>query len=355
MVKNNMARATRREFLKAVGTGLVLGPLGGSFLGLETVGRAGTAPALSISDRAKALPLQPPAKSRLIIARHEKFLGGDGKVNGGLIGKALDDGLMRLSGIKSPDKAWASLFKPDDVVGLKLNCLAKRAFSPHVELVESIIRGLKLAGVREGNIIIFDRTSKELREAGFTISKGGGLKCFGTDELSGGGYESRPEVVGRVGSCFSRVISGLCTAIVNVPVLKDHDLAGVSVAMKNFYGVIHNPNKYHDNNCDPYVAELYSHPYIRGKVRLTICDALVAQCNGGPAYKAQWAWRYNGVLLGTDPVAMDSVGANIIEEKRREMGLPSLEQAGRKPKYIQTAASLGLGFDDPSAIQVIET
>ncbi len=339
---NNMAKTTRREFLKTLGTGLavpILGGLGGStFAGMATSWAA-----------------PPSNKSRLVVARHEKFLGGDGKVNRELLGKALDDGLMRLTGMSAPAKAWASLFRPEDVVGLKLNCLTKKAFSPHVGLVEAIVSGLRLAGIKEGNIIIFDRTSRELREAGFTISKGGGLKCFGTDELSGGGYEPKPEVVGRVGSCFSKIVSSLCTAIINVPVLKDHDLAGVSVAMKNFYGVIHNPNKYHDNNCDPYIAELYSHHYIRDKVRLTICDALIAQCNGGPAYKAQWAWPYSGILIGMDPVAMDKIGADIIEEKRKEMGLPSLEQAGRKPKYIQTAAGLGLGLDDPSRIQIIET
>lgn len=350
-----LTKATRREFIKALGKGLVLpalGGLGSSALGLDGSGERGSFG--SPDPKRQASPPKADA-STLIVARHEKFLGANGKVNGELVGKALDDGLMRLTGVKSTAEAWASLFKPEDVVGLKLNCLAKKAFSPHVELVEAIISGLRLAGVKEGNIIIFDRTSRELKEAGFTISKGGGLKCFGTDELSGGGYESRPAVVGRVGSCFSKIVSSLCTAIINVPVLKDHDLAGVSVSMKNFFGVIHNPNKYHDNNCDPYVAELYSHPSIKGKARLTICDALVAQCNGGPAYKAQWAWSYNGILLGTDPVAMDRIGADIIEEKRKEMGLPSLEQSGRNPKYIKTAASLGLGVDDPSMIQIIET
>jgi uncharacterized protein (DUF362 family) len=343
-----VAKSTRREFLKAVGAGLVLGPAGGLFLdGAE---------AMSLQAEGRTIRLRRTATtSKLIIARHEKFKSADGKVNGELIGKAIDDGVMRLTGIKSPAKAWASLIKPDDIIGLKLNCLGKKPFSPHVGLVEAVINCLKQAGIREGNIIVFDRTSRELKEAGFTIMKGGGLKCLGTDELSGGGYEPKPEVVGSVGSCFSRIISDMCTAIINIPVLKDHDLAGVSVAMKNFYGVIHNPNKYHDNNCDPYIAELYTHHYIRGKVRLTICDALVAQCNGGPAYKAQWAWTYKGILMGMDPVAMDRIGADIIEKKRKEIGLPTLEQAGRRPKYIQTAASLGLGTDDPSMIQVIET
>jgi uncharacterized protein (DUF362 family) len=137
-------------------------------------------------------------------------------------------------------------------------------------------------------------------------------------------------------------------------VLKDHDLAGVTLAMKNFFGAIHNPNKYHDNNCDPYIAELNTHPYIRRKQRLIVCDALVAQYNGGPAYKPQWAWNFSGLLIGTDTVALDYVGANIIEQKRKEIRMPSLKQAGREPKYIQTAASLGLGTSDPSQIDVIE-
>lgn len=61
-----------------------------------------------------------------------------------------------------------------------------------------------------------------------------GIQCFGTDELPGGGYEAEPQLSGSVGTCFSKIISRLCTAIINVPVLKDHDLAGISVAMKNF-------------------------------------------------------------------------------------------------------------------------
>src|SRR3990167_1271732 len=93
VVGNNMARATRREFLRAVGAGLV-----------SVVGASASGGHVPLQDESTAWA-GTSSKSKLVIARHEKFLGGDGKVNGGLIGKALDDGLMRLSGIKSPDKA----------------------------------------------------------------------------------------------------------------------------------------------------------------------------------------------------------------------------------------------------------
>ena len=53
-----------------------------------------------------------------------------------------------------------------------------------------------------------------------------------------------------------------------MPLLKDHDGAGVSIALKNMYGVIHNPNKYHPNGCNPYVADVNMLPDIRTKMRL---------------------------------------------------------------------------------------
>ena len=56
--------------------------------------------------------------------------------------------------------------------------------------------------------------------------------------------------------------------LINLPVLKDHDGAGVTIALKNMYGAIHNPNKYHPNGCDPYVADLNMLPEIRSRMKL---------------------------------------------------------------------------------------
>jgi uncharacterized protein (DUF362 family) len=135
--------------------------------------------------------------------------------------------------------------------------------------------------------------------------------------------------------------------------LKDHDLCGVSLSLKNFYGAIHNPNKYHDHGCDPYIADVNAHPYIKDKLRLVICDGLIGQCNGGPGYKPQWAWPYSGLLLSRDPVAIDRTGCHIIEEQRKATGLQSLAAAGRPAKHIQTAAQRGLGISDMNKINRI--
>jgi uncharacterized protein (DUF362 family) len=295
-----------------------------------------------------------PSKSKVILAQDKKLVNINGKADTSLIMRVINRALEKITDTKNSSNAWRKLFNENDIVGIKVNCLAGKRLSPHVELIEAIINGLKSAGVREGNIIIFERFNNELEDAGFEIRKNkNSIKCFGTDDLPQSGYDPQPQVIGSVGSCFSQIVSSYCTAMINVPVLKDHDLAGTSIGMKNFFGVIHNPNKYHDSNCNPYIADLNSHTYIKDKLRLIVCDALKAQYNGGPAFKPQWAWDYRGILVGIDPVALDRIGTQIIEDRRKESNLPSLKDAGREPKYIKTAAKLGLGVDDPSLIDVI--
>jgi hypothetical protein len=100
------------------------------------------------------------------------------------------------------------------------------------------------------------------------------------------------------------------------------------------FGAIHNPNKYHQNTGNPYVADVFMLPSVRSKVRLTICDALTAQYEGGPSFFPHWRWPFNGLIVGTDPVALDYTGWQIIETERKIRGLKSLKDSGREPKYI---------------------
>jgi hypothetical protein len=97
-------------------------------------------------------------------------------------------------------------------------------------------------------------------------------------------------------------------------------------------------------------------PPIRQKVRLTICDATTALYEGGPSYMPQWTWPYNGLIVGLDPVAVDYTGRQIIERKRAEKGMKSLQEARRAPHYIATAADAQhrLGTDDPRRIELVE-
>jgi uncharacterized protein (DUF362 family) len=150
-----------------------------------------------------------------------------------------------------------------------------------------------------------------------------------------------------------RIVTDEATALVSAPVLKDHNLAGLSAGLKNFYGAIHNPNKYHDHGCDPFIADVCAHAHIRDRLRLVVCDAARPQYHLGPARRAQWQWAYGGILLGTDPVAVDRVGCEILERKRAAAGLKPLEADGRPVRYLASAEQRGLGAADLERIEVV--
>ena len=264
--------------------------------------------------------------------------------------RAIAGALAAAVGAGSGGEAAASIFTPGDTVGIKVNCLAGRSLSPRVELVESLVDLLAGAGIDRRKIIVFERSSRELERAGFTIHRQGPpYRCIGTDN----DYVRLPSSSGAIGSCFARMVSTECTALVSFGVVKDHDLSGISAGMKNWYGVIHNPNKYHDNGCDPYIADVARHPFIRDKLRLTVLDGVVAQCHGGPAYRPGATFELGLVAVSTDPVAADLWAWQVIEAERQRRGMPTLEEAGRPVRFLATAARHGLGVDDPDRLRLV--
>jgi uncharacterized protein (DUF362 family) len=249
-------------------------------------------------------------------------------------------------------EAWRKVVRPGEVVGLKVNCLGGRGNATHPELVEAISQRLRQAGITE--IVIWDRLNSDLERARYKIvERASGIRCFGNDAL---GFEDNLSTFGQAGSLVCRTLTQVCDAVINLPVLKDHGIAGVTLALKSMFGAIHNPNKYHCNAGDPYVADVFALPPIRQKVRLHICDAINAQYEGGPSYMPQWMWPFNGLLVARDPVALDYVGWKIIEKKRSEMGVKSLRELHRQPNYILTAADAEhrLGTCDPKRIEQVE-
>jgi uncharacterized protein (DUF362 family) len=284
---------------------------------------------------------------------HPRALDDSGRADAAVAVDLVDAAMARLTGKSERAAAWSPFFSPDDVVAIKVNCLGAPALATHPEIVEAIITGLRAAHVPDDNIIIYDRLTRELERAGFKPNIGRGVRCFGSDQS---GYDEDPTEAGTVGSCLSRIVSELCTAIINVPLVKDHDVAGVSIALKNHFGSINNPNKQHENQCCPQVADVNLFAPIRSKQRLIIADALSVTYDGGPAFKPKTSARYKSILAATDPVALDAVGHDIVEGLRRDAGLATLAAEGREPKYIAVAADgdHNLGVADLSRIRRID-
>jgi uncharacterized protein (DUF362 family) len=295
-----------------------------------------------------------PQKSKVVIS-HDPLLRGPGSsADSGRLLKMLDGALQALYATDSPPEAWKRVARPGEVVGLKVNGLAGRGASTNVLLVEVICERLREAGLPQNNIVIWDRLNSDLESAGFRVAaRPDRIRYIGNDTL---GYEEELAIFGSVGSRLSKTLTQVCDAVINLPVLKDHGIAGVTMALKNMFGAIHNPNKYHLNVGDPYVADVNMLPPIRQKVRLHICDAVTAQYEGGPSYMPQWSWDCNSLLVSEDPVALDYVGWQILEKKRTEKGMKSLGMVGRAPAYIRTAADEQhqLGTNDPRQIEQVE-
>jgi len=250
-------------------------------------------------------------KSNVVLIRHPDALDENFKFNGNIIQQMLDEAVMTLFMQDDPVKTFKKLVKPDDIVGIKSNVWSYLPTPPEVE--NAIKRRVMDAGVKEENIGIDDR-----------------------------GVRKNP-------------IFQKSTALINVRPLRTHYLAGVSGCMKNYITFSENYPDYHPNNCAD-LALLFNLPMVKGKTRLNILCALTPQFHGrGPHhFNRRYVWNYKGIIVGTDPVAVDAIGLQIIMAKR-------IEYFGRKyrlaqvPRSIETAdVKHGLGNSDLNKINLIK-
>ena len=277
-------------------------------------------------------------RSKVIIIRTPKVFKNSKKLDFDLLQVMVQKSLSALTGENDSREALFHFYEPSDHIGMKVNCLGGEKVATSPEVVYATFNLFRKAGFDDKKFVVWDRSNRELKEAGFSLnSNSGGLKCYGTDSVNVG-YAQDFITHRDVGSLLTNIMIHRTNLQLNFPILKDHTLAGVTCSMKNFFGAIHNPNKYHGDGCDPFVADLNYIPQIKNQHKLTIVDALRIQYHGGPAFHPQWYENYGGIIAGSDPVSVDFVGYRIVDEIRKKHNLPSLEEAGRKPNYIFTAA-----------------
>ena len=308
------------------------------------------------------------ARNRLVMVKHAEATDERGAGRPDIVKAMVDRAMRELTGKDSLADAWREVVSPDDVVGLKINVRAGRNLSTQPCVVDAIVAGLTAAGVKPGKIIVWDAWTHELIRAGYAINMSGeGVRYYATEkgrETPAGKkaqtaakeslkeyYLSEPVEVAGQGVYFSKILAEEITALINVPLIKDHSVAGVTCSMKNHYGSILNPRVLHSGHCNPGIAALNAAALIKEKTRLILVDGLRALYNGGPHDKPRWRWRQNCVVAGTDPVAVDTLAMKIVEEKRAEDGMQPVAPFA---KYIETAAEMGLGTNDLGQVDLRE-
>ena len=343
---------SRRDFLKHTALGVV-----GAGIGIN--GFRNLKAAFGADDQLPSFD-----RSRIIAIKNSGIMR-NGKPDPKIIQNMMNEGMSTLTGKKTTAEAWRTFFTHEDVVGIKINPIGGVKLSTRPEVVNAIVLGLIAAGVKENNIIIWDRFSYHLITTGFPLNQGSsGVRCYGTEPTAGydratyyesldDDYTLRQDDGAR--SLFSKIVTKHVTAIINVPVMKDHGIAGVTLCLKNLaFGAINNTQRFHPTPyfCDPASAEVCAHPVLRDKVRLHIVDALQACFDGGPASMKTWTmWNEERLFFGTDPVAIDRIGLEIIDRKRKENNHPSVFQ---KARHIATAEKKGLGVYDRKNIELVE-
>lgn len=357
---------TRRELLALGGAALLAG------VPAASAARTPPRPALGIPG---------PYPGRVVEVQHPLATGPDLAV----IAPMVRRGICALTGAPDATAAWRRFFEPGDVVGLKVNPVGGPLASTNFALVHAIVGGLRSAGVRPRDIVVFDRYRRELADAGFPDHLPDGVRwdaaCAEYDDvqldldgydrdvfreldLVGADQDPRDERVRRSHVC--RIVTQQVNKIVNLPVLKDHAAAGVTLALKNLsHGLVNNVRRSHAvparNAVDVFIPAVVTLPVLRSKVVLNVLDGTRAVFDKGPGASSRTVWSQGTLYFATDPVALDHVGWTVIDAKRRTVNLPPvadaryenrnkqgvvLQSGPRQPEHIRLAGAAGLGVFD---------
>ncbi|MFH1230372.1 MAG: DUF362 domain-containing protein [Planctomycetota bacterium] len=310
-----------------------------------------------------------PSKAKVVKIRNPNMRNSKGDINKLEINRTIYEALRILSESSSGEELLQKLINPKDVVGIKVSAYlgeANNATKP--EIAYGLADFLIKIGVPDNQIIIWDRTADELEQAGYVINdKKTDVRCIATNtkrvqRLSKpmAGFDDKTISIGSATTRVSNIVSKLCTVLINMPSIKTFkfkEYTGVSGAIMNMYGAIEindgNSKVLYENDCNPGAAEIYNIKDIKNKTRLVICDAIYPLYNGGPSDDSRYHWNYNGIIAGLDPVAVDIVAQESIQEYRDKV-LPDAPKL--RSDYLETCAGskYRLGIVDIKQIEVIE-
>ncbi len=375
-------------------------------------------------------------KSTVVSVSADDMLKGQ-KYNPEAVHRAFTAGLREMTGENSPENAWSSLFSPDDVVGIKINCLGAPKISSSLTSINEAIAGLKSAGVKENNIIVWDRLDQEFKKTGLEINKSSeGVRVRGASNQWEGvvpwveGYDKNVylsledgtlkkfrelvnqnftengthrdifnsltwlwmlvqqgnekaqkyrdeirrlymdyndrEAIKKIAeevanefndvtiededkSCFSEIVTKEITKLINIAVLKHNEDSGITWALKNIaLGVTTNKVRFHIDYCTKAISEILSFPCLKDKMVLHIGEA--AKISTVSVLGSQLAFD-NRIFFSADPVAMDRIGLDILEEKRSKQKLEPIRDIST---HIRACAEKGIGTDDVKKIDLRE-
>jgi hypothetical protein len=354
--------------------------------------RTGLPPLKVVSRYAPAaVPGMPgPYPGRVVRVRSDKSVDtATGAANNDVVREMMAQGMRTLTGAATTADAWGRFFTPADVVGIKVNCGGFPYVVSAYEIVAETIKQLTGIGVPLSRIFLYERFQNQLDEVNYAPHIPEGVRIVAAERANrntdNSGYDPETYLEATLfgeedtRSNMMRLVSKQLTKIINIPNMKDHGATGVTGCLKNVaYGSFSNVARTHQrgkSHTYSVVGTLASIEPLRSRTVLQIMDGLRGVWHGGPfARTTRYVFYPRQIMFGTDPVAIDRLLLDIIDDKRREQGAisiwdrspsslkmddgrardadPNVNIIIREPGHVEYAASLGLGVHDLKKIKV---
>jgi hypothetical protein len=354
---------------------------------------AETAPPLRIMTRyaPAALPGMPgPYPGRVVAVRSERCVDtASNEADAEVVREMMARGMCALTGEGTALEAWQRFFEPKDVVGIKVNCGGHPWVVSAHEIVAEAVHQLGAVGIPPTQIYVYERFQNQLDAVDYAPRLPAGVQIVAAESANrhaeNRGYDPTTYVEADLfgeedtRSNLMRLVSRSLTKIINVPNVKDHGATGATGCLKNIaYGSFSNVARTHyrgRSHTHSFVGALASVEPLRSRTVLQIMDGLRGVWHGGPfARTRRYVFYPKRIFFGTDPVAIDRLLLDLIDEKRKAEGAisiwdrsprhlkvddseardldPDVNVIIREPGHVEYASRLGLGLADKSRIRV---
>jgi uncharacterized protein (DUF362 family) len=377
----------RRSFVRLLASAPLAAPLAGTFQNLSGI------PALRVESNytpAKIPGMPGPYPGRVVSVKSDKSVDiGTGRADDAVVREMMAQGMRSLTGASTTSDAWRRFFEPSDVVGIKVNCGGYPHCISAYEIVAEVVRQLTGVGVPVTQIYVYERFQNQMDECNYAAHLPTGVQIVAAEaanrNVNNSGYDPatylEADLFGEedTRSNIMRLVSQRLTKIINIPNMKDHGATGVTGCLKNVaYGSFSNVARTHSrgkSHTYSVVGTLAAMEPLRSRTVLQIMDGLRGVWHGGPfARTTRYVFYPRQIMFATDPVAVDRLLLDIIENERRAHGAisiwdrsasslkidnnrardadPNVNIIIREPGHVEYASSLGLGVYSRERIKV---
>jgi hypothetical protein len=295
----------------------------------------------------------------------------------------MDAGVMALTGLGTVAEAWRTIvpgYAPGRAIAIKINmnncyhCELPRlgcedwqlALNAVIHPVNALVDGLRRAypefdardvWVYEGTVGASPPVSQRRIPSRFVAGcRFPGVRFFDTGCAEPATYDStaasaivRWQPPAGIPAPPSTQVTDLlvhATYVINMPIMRRHGAAGVTLGFKNHFGSVADCSGLHewlyrevDGAAYSALADLYTNPNIAAKTVLTIGDGLFGNWESNTTKAKPWrtfgGQAANSLLLSTDPVAIDCVMTDLLHAE--EPVGPTADA------YLQLATQANLG------------